>query len=212
MHAYTERMPSSPIVKGRRAMYSEETRGALVESATALFVSRGFARTALADVAADAQVTRGAVYHHFSDKSALFEAVLDVFEKKAMERISTAAGQGQDAWDAAVRALEAFLEQCCDETYGRIVWREGPVALGWTRWRECAQDHGFGLTREALRALVDDGYIAAAPLESLTRLVYALIGEAGLALAETEPAGKPAVRDEFGALLVRILEGLRIDR
>lgn len=211
--SYAEDMPEVGAVKSRRVMYSEETRAALVDAATALFTDRGFTRTSLADIATDAQVTRGAVYHHFTDKSALFEAVLERLEAEALERVSTAAAHGSDAWDAAVRALEAFLDHCCDETYGRVVWREGPLALGWVRWRECAMEYGgFGLTREALRALMDDGFIATAPLETVTRLVYAMIGEAGLALAEAAPADKQAVRDEFGDLLLRILEGMRIDR
>jgi AcrR family transcriptional regulator len=211
--SYAYCMRKAAVVKSRRVMYSEETRAALVDAATTLFIDRGFTRTSLADIATDAQVTRGAVYHHFTDKSALFEAVLERFEAEALERVSAAAAQGSDAWDAAVRALDAFLDHCCDETYGQVVWREGPLALGWIRWRECAQQFGgFGLTREALRALMDAGNIAAGPLETLTRLVYAMIGEAGLALAEAAPADKQAVRDEFGALLLRVLEGMRIDR
>jgi len=198
-------------VKSRREIYSEATKEALLDSATRLFVARGFAATALADVAADAQVTRGAVYHHFADKQDLFAAVLDRFETTAMERVVDAAADATSSWDAALQSLDAFLEQCCDETYATIVWREGPVALGWAGWRECAHKYGYGLTREAMRALIDEGSLAPAPLETLTRLVYALIGEAGMALAEAEPAAKADVKREFGQLMTRILEGMRRD-
>ncbi|HEX2176531.1 MAG TPA: TetR family transcriptional regulator, partial [Nocardioidaceae bacterium] len=72
-----------PDVKSRREQYSEATRAALLEAATALFHERGFGGTALEDVAAAAQVTRGAVYHHFTNKRDLFEAVIDALETQA---------------------------------------------------------------------------------------------------------------------------------
>ncbi len=202
-----QKLPS--VVKSRREQYAEATREALVDAAAALFLQRGFGGTALAEVAATAQVTRGAVYHHFTDKRALYEAVLERFEVAAIERIAAASADGRDPWDAAMRALDAFLDQCCDPVYGRIVWHEGPVALGWTRWRECEHEYGYGLTAELLRAVVDAGYIEPVPLETASRLVFAMIGEAGLALADVDEGDKPRLRAECGDVLRRILEGLR---
>jgi AcrR family transcriptional regulator len=199
----------SSAVKTRREMYAESTRAALLDAATTVFVQKGFAGTALTEVATSARVTRGAVYHHFADKRALYEAVLERFESAAMDHVARAAGQGSDPWDAALRGLEAFLDQCCDPVYGRIVWHEGPVALGWTRWRECEFEYGYGLTAQLLRAVVDAGYVDPVPLETATRLMFAMIGEAGLTMAEADEADKQRVRTECGDVLHRILDGLR---
>src|SRR5215471_5564610 len=76
---YTQRMTE---VKSRREMYSEATRAALLEEATTLFAERGYSGTSLEDVASASQVTRGAVYHHFASKQALFEAVLELQEAR----------------------------------------------------------------------------------------------------------------------------------
>jgi AcrR family transcriptional regulator len=122
-----------PQVKSRRELYSEATRAALLDEATTLFAERGYAGTSLEDVASASQVTRGAVYHHFAGKQALFEAVLDRHEGRATAEIAAAAATATDPWDAAMLALDAFLTQCCDPTYGRLVWLEGPAALGWHR-------------------------------------------------------------------------------
>jgi AcrR family transcriptional regulator len=70
-------------VKSRREMYSEATRAALLDEATALFAERGYAGTSLEDVASASQVTRGAVYHHFASKQALFEAVLQLRPRRS---------------------------------------------------------------------------------------------------------------------------------
>jgi len=58
--------------QSRRELYSEATRAALLDEATRLFATRGYAGTSLEDVAVASQVTRGAVYHHFDGKQALF--------------------------------------------------------------------------------------------------------------------------------------------
>ena len=198
-------------IKSRRAQYSEATREALIDAAAALFFERGYSRTALADVAAAAQVTRGAVYHHFTDKGALFEAVLERLELEVMGRVRAQASTGTDPWDAAVRGLAAFLDQCSDPVYGRLVWQEGPIALGWRRWRECEMEYGYGLTEEFVSSLSDSGYLVPAPLTTATRLVFAMIGETGLALSEVDDLDeKRRLRGEYEATIVRILEGLRV--
>lgn len=55
---------------------AERTRNALLDAAEKLFHERGVARTSLEQIARAAGVTRGAVYWHFADKAALFEAML----------------------------------------------------------------------------------------------------------------------------------------
>ncbi|MGH3397584.1 MAG: TetR/AcrR family transcriptional regulator, partial [Streptosporangiaceae bacterium] len=170
-------------VKSRREMYSEATRAALVDEATRLFAGRGYAQTSLEDVASASQVTRGAVYHHFAGKQALFEAVLDRQETRAIAEI-TAAATAADPWEAALLALDAFLDQCCDPVYGRLVWLEGPAALGWHRWRECEEKYAFGLVERFVTALVDQGYLADQAVGSLVRFSFWMLGGAGLALAE----------------------------
>jgi AcrR family transcriptional regulator len=200
-----------PQVKSRREMYSEATKAALLEEATRLFAARGYTGTSLEDVAAASQVTRGAVYHHFEGKQALFEAVLDAQESRAIARI-TAAATAADPLQAALQALDAFLDQCCDPTYGRLVWLEGPTALGWHRWRECEQRYAYGLVDHFITALVDAGYLADRALSSLVRFSFWMLGGAGLALAEAPEADRPRLREEWRYLIRRTISGLSAGR
>jgi AcrR family transcriptional regulator len=196
-------------VKSRREVYSEATRAALLDEATTLFAERGYAGTSLEDVASASQVTRGAVYHHFASKQALFEAVLQLQEARATETIAAAA-TAPDPWDAAILALDAYLRQCCDPVYGRLVWVEGPAALGWRRWRECERNYAYGLVEHFIRDLVDGGYLEDRAFDSLVQFSFWMLGGAGLAVAEASPEDKPRVRDEWGHLIGQAIGSLRI--
>jgi AcrR family transcriptional regulator len=196
-------------VKGRRELYSEATRAALLDEATSLFAERGYAGTSLEDVASASQVTRGAVYHHFAGKQALFEAVLAAQESRAIAEI-TAAAAAADPWEAALLALDAFLDQCCDPVYGRLVWLEGPAALGWHRWRECEEQYAYGLVERFMTALIEAGYLEDTAVDSLVRFSFWILGGAGLALAEAPAADKPRLREEWRHLIRRTITGMRI--
>lgn len=197
-------------VKSRREQYSDATRSALLEAATRIFAERGYAHTSLDDVAVAIQATRGAVYHHFDSKQALFEAVIDVLGLETVEQVTAAASAHPDAWDAALAGIDAFLDRCCDPVYGRLCWQEGPVALGWSRWMECEQQYAYGMTEAFLRAMMQAGYLAPAPLPTLTHLVFNLLGGAGHAIVEAGPTDQQQVRNECAALIRRLLSGLLV--
>jgi len=198
-----------PEVKSRRELYSEATRAALLDEATTLFAERGYAGTSLEDVASASQVTRGAVYHHFASKQALFEAVLDLQEARVTAEVIAAATTA-DPWDAAMLALDAYLTHCCDPVYGRLVWLEGPAALGWHRWRECEKDYAYGLVERFIRDLVDGGYLRDTAFDSLVRFSFWMLGGAGLAVAEAPPEDKARVRDEWRYLIGQAIGALRV--
>jgi AcrR family transcriptional regulator len=154
-------------------------------------------------------VTRGAVYHHFASKQALFEAVLDLQEQRATAAI-LAAATAANPWDAAMQALDAFLTHCCDPVYGRLCWLEGPAALGWHRWRECEKKYSYGLVEQFIRDLVESGYLASRAFDSLVQFSFWMLGGAGLAVAEARPEDKPRVRDEWGYLIGQAISSLRV--
>ncbi|MGK5558817.1 TetR family transcriptional regulator [Actinomadura kijaniata] len=199
-----------PTVKSRREQYSEETRTALLDAATRRFAEHGFAGTSLEDVASDIRATRGAVYHHFANKTALFQAVFERLEEEAVRQIAEAAGAHSDPWAAALTAQEKFLDQCCDPVYGRIVWQQAPIALGWERWNECEEKYGYGLVEEFVGELMAAGGLPEMPLEAASRVLFHVLGAAGMALAAAPEADKARVRAEYGEVIGHIIAGLRV--
>lgn len=56
---------------------SEETRARIMEAAIKLFSTRGFNEASVDDICEEAGISKGAFYHHFKSKQALFLALLD---------------------------------------------------------------------------------------------------------------------------------------
>src|SRR6201989_3046993 len=83
---------------GRRQQYSSATKRALVEVATRQFSEHGYGSTSLDPSGAGARVTKGALYHHYSGKQALFEAVFTAVEDDASKRIRRALRGTRDPW------------------------------------------------------------------------------------------------------------------
>lgn len=136
----------------RKPGYSSSTRKALIDQATRLFTERGYSGTSLDEIVAKARVTKGALYHHFGSKLALFEAVFEEVQAQNLRRIEKAVKKSKTPVDRINSALTAFLESCIEPTYRRVVVQEAPVVLGHDRWKEVEHEASFGLVRD----LVDD--------------------------------------------------------
>src|SRR4051794_35658920 len=151
-------------MRSRRLDYSESTRSALVDSAVELFTKRGYAATSLDEVAKRARVTKGALYHHFSGKQALFEAAFDAVEGTVKARLAEIVTAPGDAWERAKTGVRHYINKVClDPSYQRIVVHEAPVVMGWERWREAEEHFSFGLVKASIQALIDQGEIEDLP-------------------------------------------------
>src|SRR5689334_21644149 len=107
---------------------------------------------------AAARVTKDAVYHHFSDKHGLFQAVMHQYNEAAQQSIYEAmAKHPGDIWDAAMAAVEATLNACADPVACRLIYLEGPIGLGWKRWRESERQYTHHNVRQLLLGSIEAG-------------------------------------------------------
>ena len=191
--------------------YSERTRAALVAAAAEAFAEHGFSAVSITQIAAAARVTKGAVYHHFSDKQGLFEAVMSQYNEAAQQKVYEAiAKYPDDAWKAAGAALEATLDVCSDPVAGRLIYLEGPIGLGWRRWRESERQYTHHNVRQLLLDGVQAGlYPGEISIEAMTQVLAGMITHAGIALAEASTRRRKAVRRDLQAAIGQIMLGLR---
>lgn len=178
-----------------------------MESALALFTERGYAGTSLDEIARSARVTKGALYHHFAGKQALFEAVFEAVEADVVDRLAAAISDESSPWDNAMAGLKAFLRICLEPAYQRIVESEAPVVMGIQRWRECEERFSFGLVRTTMAALIDSGEIPALPLDAMARVIFGALSAGATTIASSPQPEQAGV--EVGRCLERLLIGLR---
>jgi AcrR family transcriptional regulator len=180
----------------------QATRTAVIKAAHRLFGDRGFSATTMDEVAAAARVAKGAVYHHFATKEALFEAVFDQVSAGLLAEVDRVARSEKDALAAMAKGTQAYFAACAKDRTGQIVLRDGPAVLGWERWREIDNRHFGGRFPVALTRAMDEGLIARQPIEPLARLLLGAVTEAAVACSgrDLQKAGADYAR-AFQALL-----------
>jgi AcrR family transcriptional regulator len=199
-----------PKVKGgRRQQYSSATKKALVEVAARLFTEQGYAATSLDAIVAGARVTKGALYHHFTGKQALFEAVFEKVEGDAARRIKAALRDRRDPWDKALAGLRAFLTVVQDPTYQRIVIQEGPAILGYERFREQEERSSYAIVQDIVRDVLDAGALELdeAMLGTFSRIFFGALSAAGETVSSAEDPQAAVAQVETA--ITFILTGLR---
>lgn len=174
-----------------------------------MFVERGFFDTGTEEIVRDANVTRGALYHHFADKKALFEAVFLAVEDDLVAAAGEVAPIG-DAFGQLRAGLLGFLDASLTPEVQRVLLIDGPAVLGWQRWRELEAHYGLGAIRNLLTAAIDEGTLTPRPVDPLAHMLLAALDEAALYVANADD--QPAARDEAVATMESLLDGLAVDR
>ena len=152
----------SPISTSKRAAQGRATRDQLIEVATRLFAERGYEDTSIEAVLSAAGVSRGALYHHFAGKDALFEAVVASVEQRVNIEMAAAIGAVRDPIAVIRAGALAWIDLAGDPVIQRIMLTDAPAVLGWERWRTMDEGRTYGQARALLQAVSDAGQLPAA--------------------------------------------------
>jgi AcrR family transcriptional regulator len=191
-----------------QAERSAETREALIAAGRTLFAEHGFADVSLEAIVRTAGVTRGALYHHFADKTDLFAAVFERVEGEVAARMGDAIGGAVQADPVEVMRLgaEFWLDACADNEIQRIVLVDAPAVLCWTRWTEIGNRYNIGLVRNLLAHAIEIGRIPPQPVEVTAMTLLGAMREATLYIARAHDHDQ--ARQDAGAVMNRIVNGL----
>lgn len=190
----------------RQAERSAATTNAIMEAARELFRDRGYEAVSIDDIAMAAGCTKGAFYHHFPSKQMIFDRLVDAIQAQIAGRLAARSPAPGGPEDVMAASMRAYLEAANEPDVRQILLIDGPVVLGWRRWREIDDVHFAGMVRSGASRLMGEG-AAPGELEAATRLILGAIMEAALALGAAEDADRAAA--DFGLSLSRLLRGLR---
>jgi AcrR family transcriptional regulator len=174
--------------KARRsnADRSQTMRDALIAAGRELFIGKGFAETSTPEIVAAANVTRGALYHHFEDKAALFRAVIVAESERVAEAINTATQDCTDARQALDAGTDAYLDAMTEPGRTRLLLVDGPAVLGLDAMDQIDRETSGGTIIVGLSAALER---APDPeMRTLARLLAASFERAALDIASGSDA------------------------
>jgi AcrR family transcriptional regulator len=170
-------------VARRTAEEAAETRRTIVDAARELFAEKGYAATPTAEVVERAGVTRGALYHHFADKTDLLRAVFVAIENELNDAGLTRAGAESDPLAAVLAGARAAMEFQQRPDYRQVALVDARAALGEAEWHRLDAAIGLASMELGLAVLHESGQLAVAPSRALATVLFGALTEAGLAAA-----------------------------
>jgi AcrR family transcriptional regulator len=193
-------------MKSRRQANLEATRAALIAIARKHFARHGYSGAEIGQIARDARVTTGAVYHHFTGKKGLFQAVAEQLEAEILAAASVV--DEKDQWRRVRLGFEKLIDVCASADVQRITFVEAPQVIGPEAWRKIELRYAFGALRGALGALMEAGIVKPYPIDLLARTLLALLHETSAEVARSK--GDPAVRARITDLVSGIFDALTV--
>ncbi|MGE0045310.1 MAG: TetR family transcriptional regulator [Hyphomonadaceae bacterium] len=194
-------------VRRTQAERLAETRAALMKAGRALFAAKGYGATAAEEIVAKAGVTRGALYHHFKDKTDLFAALVEEDFAAVLAEVEAAAARAPSARAALSAGARAFLAASLAPSRRRIFLIDAPAVIGWAKWRALDARYGMGSLREGLAASATESGRTLVDLDAATHLLSGALNEAALLLAARRRDGGFAkkIEQSFEAMLDGLL-------
>ena len=194
--------------RSKKAQKHAATRAALLRVARRIFGRQGYAGTGTEEIVAAARVTRGALYYHFKDKTALFDAVVESVAAEILAAIEHAALAKGTKIDGLIAGCRAYLDACLAPAFRQIWVIDAPSVLGPGRLREIDARYALGSLRQGINEVLAEAKAKGLAAEPLTALVSGALDEAVLWLVRNDdPKSRRALDETLEALIRRTLKG-----
>ena len=199
--------PRTPVRHRTNEQWSQATSASLRQQARVEFTKRGYADSSLERIARHATVTKGAIYYHFRSKEGLFEAVFRDVQLEMTNRIHAVTSTSTNPVEAVVNGSISFLETAVDDSLRQIALVDGPLVLGWSRWRAIDSEFALGALKDGLRDCVSAGHLRGVDINVLAHLISGAVNEGVFVIAEADnrAAAFAAVSRSVVMLVRRVL-------
>lgn len=182
------------------------TRERLLSAAETLFIAEGYDPVGVERIVAAADVTKGAFYHHFGDKLAIFREVFEAIDQEMADRVRARALTAETPLGMVQRGVRSCFELCTQPRYGRFVYITAPPVIGWTGWYETDNAISREIVMEGLQNAVELGELAPLSVTSLTTLLMGLVLQGAIAVVNSDTPQRTAqeLADEADHILLAL--------
>lgn len=189
--------------KSKKAEQFDATRAELLAVARRLFGKRGYAQTGTEELVAGAKLTRGALYYHFPDKKALFDALVVEIAGEVLAAIEDAAARQETKLDGLIAGCRAYLDVCLTPGVRQILVIDAPSVLGATRVREIDAEYAQSSLREGVEEVLGETGVSGFSADALTALLSGALDEAVLWLVQRDDKASRRLLDATFEAMVR---------
>lgn len=194
--------------------YSTTNRDRLIAQARKMFSERGYSEVSVDQIAAAADLTKGAVYYQFKDKTDLFRAACRAIIDEIADHVDES-GRNRplprldQLGTGASRLFDAYAAKDAQ----RLLLIEGPAVLGFDRWMELLEPSGICLVANGLESWVEAGYLPADQAPALSHLLFGAFIQGALRIASAaDPvAADLEVRAAVDTLMRGFMRGLQAE-
>ncbi len=181
------------------------TRARVLDAAEALFAAHGYEATSTDAILESCGISRGALYHHFATKQAVFEAVFQRVSDAAIERAVRGAPPSPSPLETLVEVSLRWLREARKPAVAAIVIEQGPQVLGWKRARDLEARTSLGLMIRGIERAERAGEVEVESVELAARYLNAVLAEAALASVHRRPRLSNAAIERS---IRQVIEGL----
>jgi AcrR family transcriptional regulator len=196
----------SPVRRGQPR--GAATRERLLRAAEKLFVRYGYEAVGIDRIVLAAGVTKGAFYHHFGDKLAIFREVFEAIDREMGERVRERAMTATTPLGIVQLGVRTCFELCAQPRYGRMVYVVAPAALGWAAWHEADTAIARQIVVDGLQNAVDRKQLEPASLSALATLLLGAILQSAITIATASARQAQRVAAELADETDRLLLAL----
>jgi len=182
---------------------SKKTRDLLLSTARKLFTKDGYEQTTTSQILAASDVSKGGMYHHFSSKQELMEAIYvkdceRVFQR--IEEMSTA----DTALEYLIQCMFAWLKLVSEPEIGKVLLVQGPKVLGWQRCREIEAQFSLQPMIAIVEKCIVRGEIHVKCARSTVQIINAIVTE----MAMIQLHDPNVSSDDLQPILSKMIKGL----
>lgn len=196
-----------PTPRRSRAAMSADTTERLIAVARRQFAEKGFAAVVMDELCAEADLTRGALHHHFGGKAGLFTAVVQHLLEEINQAIDTRYATHDDPWEGYIDTCLYYYDLLHEPALRRILLQDAPGVLG-PRLRELEEASYIGPMAQGLVELQQTGRLRAFDAVAMAHLINGAMGDSGMwVIAQDDPQ---AAAERVKGALRCLLEGLQV--
>lgn len=195
-----------PTLRRSRAAMSADTTERLIAVARRQFTEKGFSAVVMDDLCAEADLTRGALHHHFGGKAGLFTAVVQSLLDEINQALDVRYATHEDPLEAYIDTCLHYYDLLRDPALRRILLQDAPGVLG-LRLRELEEASYIGPMAQGLVELQEAGRLRAFDAVAMAHLINGAMGDTGIwVVAQDDPQ---AAAERVKGALRCLLEGLQ---